>query len=84
MERSAWSDARLDDRFDHIDGELAALRADFRGLRGEFAELRGEMHQGFIELRGEINDLRLMMFRGWLGMMVALAGVIAAILARGV
>ena len=30
MERSAWTDERLDDRFDHIDSELRALRTEMR------------------------------------------------------
>ena len=43
MERSTWTDARLDDRFDHIDRELSGLRQDIRGLRGEIADLRSLM-----------------------------------------
>ena len=43
MERSAWTDERLDDRFDHIDAELRALRVEIAeqgsALRGEIAEL---------------------------------------------
>lgn len=69
MERSTWTDDRLDDRFDHVDRELSLLRS--------------EMRQGFSGVRGEINDLRLVIIRGNWTVMAGLIGVIAAILARG-
>jgi hypothetical protein len=80
MERSAWTDARLDDRFDHVDSELANLRTE---MREGFAEVRGEMGGMRSELGGQIEALRITLFRGHIAMMVALVGVIAAILARG-
>jgi hypothetical protein len=70
MERAAWTDARLDDRFNHVDGGLS--------------QLRSEMREGFAEVRTEINDLRLVIIRGNWAMIAGLVGVIAAILARGV
>lgn len=69
MERSTWTDDRLDDRFDHVDRELSLLRS--------------EMREGFSGVRGEINDLRLVIIRGNWTVMAGLIGVIAAILARG-
>ena len=69
MERSTWTDNRLDDRFDHVDRELSLLRT--------------EMREGFSGVRGEINDLRLVIIRGNWTVMAGLIGVIAAILARG-
>jgi hypothetical protein len=69
MERSAWTDARLDDRFDRIDHELAELRVDIR-------ELSIEMQTGFAELRQA-------MFRWNLTLIAAMIGLLAAILARG-
>ena len=69
MERSTWTDDRLDDRFDHVDRELSLLRS--------------EMREGFSGVRGEINDLRLVILRGNWTVMAGLIGVIAAILARG-
>jgi hypothetical protein len=80
MERSAWTDARLDDRFDHVDSELANLRT---GMREGFAEVRSEMGAMRSELSGQIEALRMMIFRGQIATTVALLGVIAAILARG-
>jgi hypothetical protein len=69
VERSTWTDNRLDDRFDHVDRELSLLRT--------------EMREGFSGVRGEINDLRLVIIRGNWTVMAGLIGVIAAILARG-
>ena len=80
MERSAWTDKRLEDRFDHVDGDLSSLRTE---VHGEFRAVRTEMREGFAEVRGEINDLRLIMIRFQGALLIALLGVIAAILARG-
>ena len=76
MERSTWTDDRLDDRFDHVDRELSLLRSD---MREGFSGVRGEING----VRGEINDLRLVIIRGNWTVMAGLIGVIAAILARG-
>jgi hypothetical protein len=73
---------------------VCASGQDIRDLRSEmrqgFTQVRSEMREGFGEVRGElsgvrgdINDLRLMMIRVGGGVMIALVGVIAAILARG-
>jgi hypothetical protein len=97
VERSTWTDNRLDDRFDHVDRELSLLRSDMRegfsgvrgeinGVRGEINGVRGEINgvRGEINgVRGEINDLRLVIIRGNWTVMAGLIGVIAAILARG-
>jgi hypothetical protein len=80
MERSAWTDKRLEDRFDHVDGELSSLRTE---MHDEFRAVRTEMREGFAEVRGEINDLRLIMIRFRGAMLIGLLGVIATILTRG-
>ena len=74
MERAAWTDERLDDLAESIRTGFARVDQDMR-------DLRLETREGFGELRGEINALRLMMLRvGGVGFF----GVVAAILARGV
>ena len=73
----AWTDERLDDRFDRIDSELHDLRQDMREMR---TELRGEMGSLRAELRGEIERLRLAMITvGGSGFL----GLIAAVLVTG-
>lgn len=69
MERGAWSDERLDDRFDQIDRR-------FDQMDRHFDRLEQRMDIGF-------NDLRNTMVRFSSAMIVGLLGVIAAILARG-
>jgi hypothetical protein len=76
VERGAWTDERLDDRFDQID-----RRFDQIDRRLDRIEL--EMREGFTGVRAEINDLRSIMIRFNGAMVVGLLGVIAAIFARG-
>jgi hypothetical protein len=49
MERTAWTDERLDD---------LAMRVDC-----DVRELRRDMNAGFADVRGEINGLRSLMLR---------------------
>jgi hypothetical protein len=99
MESSAWTNELLDDLaesmrtgFAQVDQDVRDLRTEMRDeftharteMREGFTELRGEMREGFTEVREEINDLRLVMLSVGGAMIVALVGVIAAILARGV
>ena len=80
VERSAWTDERLDDRFDHIDSELISLRVEIReqgiAIRGEIAELG-------TSLRGEIAELRSTMHRLYSGNLLAMFGLIVAVVIRG-
>jgi hypothetical protein len=83
MERMAWTDERLDDRF-------RALDARFDRVDAELLELRREMRAGFDavgqEFRGvreEIDRLRTTMYRFGGGLLVAQFGMIAALIARG-
>jgi hypothetical protein len=68
-QRCAWTDARLDDRFDRIDHELAELRIDLRELRGEVSSLRAEFRAGMLRINVSL----------W----VATIGLFATIIARG-
>jgi hypothetical protein len=72
MERSAWTDERLDDLAASVNTELRLLRQ--------------EMHEGFRDVRAEILDLRADFSAwqrqiaqiGW-ALVVALIGAVAAI-----
>lgn len=68
-QRSAWTDARLDDRFDRVDRDLADLRAEVRGLRTD-------TQTGFAENRQS-------MFRMNISLWAGVIGLLAAIIARG-
>ena len=83
MERGTWTSERLDDLatgmrqgFQRVDQNFARVDRDIR-------DLRGDMNNGFQGLRDEINGLRAMTFRFQTAIIVALIGVMAAVLARG-
>jgi hypothetical protein len=80
VERSAWTDERLDDLSRRMDAGFERVDRDIR-------ELRGEMHTGFTELRseirGEISGLRMSMNRFGGGLLIAQLGMIVALIARG-
>jgi hypothetical protein len=69
MERSTWTDERLDDRFNQIDRRFDQLDA-------RLDRLEVEMRDGFAELR-------TLVFRSNVAMMIGFLGVIAAVLTRG-
>jgi hypothetical protein len=81
MERTAWTDERLDDLASRMDAGFERVGADMRDLR---TDIRAEMRDMRGELRGEIDSLRVTILRVGGGMMVGLVGVIAAVLVRGV
>jgi hypothetical protein len=49
MERSTWTDERLDDLAQRVDRDIR--------------ELRGDMNAGFADMRGEMNGLRSLILR---------------------
>jgi hypothetical protein len=78
MERTAWTDERLDDfarhvdsRFDRLDSDLREFRQEVRteitGLRSEVGDeisgLRGELRSEIGGVRGDIETLRVIMIR---------------------
>jgi hypothetical protein len=78
MERTAWTDARLDDLARRMDAGFARVDADMRDLRADF---RSEMSAMRSDLGGQIDGLRVTLLRVGGGMMIGLVGVIAAVLA---
>jgi hypothetical protein len=92
MERAAWTDERLDDLAEAMRTGFARMDQDIRDLRSEmhdgFSGLRSELHTEVAGLRSElhteVDSLRLAIMRIGGGIIIALIGVIAAILARGV
>ena len=76
MERSAWTDERLDDRFDQIERR-------FDQVDGRLDRIETEMRTGFAGLRTEVDALRSTMLRLYGGNLVVMFGLITAILARG-
>ena len=96
VERTAWTDERLDDLarrmdagFDRVDADIRELRAEIRNmrteLRGAIVGTRAETRDDIGGLRGEIDALRVTMVRVGGAMMVTMTAgflsVIAAVLA---
>jgi hypothetical protein len=69
VERTVWTDERLDDRFERIEKRLDRIEV--------------ELQTGMREIRGEIAALRRDMLYGVIALSVGYAGLIAAVLARG-
>jgi hypothetical protein len=67
MERTMWTDERLDERFNAVDKR--------------FDDLERRMEAGFDRVDRDIRDLRMLMFQLWGSTMVGLLGVIATVLA---
>ena len=76
MERGAWSDERLDDRFDQIDRRFDQIDKRFDQVDRRFDRLEDRLELGFDSLHNT-----MIRFNG--ALIVGLLGVIAAILARG-
>jgi hypothetical protein len=87
VERETWTDQRLDDLAESMRTGFGRVDQDMRDLRGAVGslgtQLRGEMSEMRSDLGGHIEALRLTMLRVGGALMVALVGVIAAILASG-
>jgi hypothetical protein len=86
MERMAWTDERLEERFNGIDRRFDEVnrRFDevdrkFDGVDHRFDRVEGEI----VELKRGMVGLQTTLNRGSIGVIVSLIGVIAAILVKG-
>ncbi|MGE5858668.1 MAG: hypothetical protein ACM31K_09290 [Solirubrobacterales bacterium] len=81
MARAAWTDERLDDLAESMRSGFARLDQDLRDLRsqmvGELGSVRTEMREGFRSQRTALYSIGG-------GIIVALIGVIATLIAQGV
>ncbi len=83
MERMAWTDERLEERFkgidrrfDGVDRRFDEVDKRFDRVEREILKLRREMHAGFASLQTLLN-------RAGAGIIVSLMGVIVAVLING-
>lgn len=79
-----WTDQRMDDLARRMDAGFAHVDADIRELRGDVKDLRFEVHRGDDLLRAEIGALRTTAVRFGVAIVVAMAGMIAALIAVAV
>jgi hypothetical protein len=88
MAREQWTDERLDDLNRKVDQGFSEMRESFAAARVEmresFAAARVEMREESRALRSEMQALHrttmVIMFSGFVTMMVGFAGTIATIL----
>lgn len=80
MARENWTDDRLDERFDRVEGQISDLRIE---MRTEIKDLRGEVKAQGEELRGKIkeqgNELRAEIAAAQAGLRQEIAGVEARV-----
>ena len=86
MERSTWTDERLDDmvarndsQFERILAEMTGFRVEMRAMR---TELQAEMREMRTELHSELHDTRRDMFHGMLAIFGSLVAICAALIAH--
>jgi hypothetical protein len=93
MERSAWTDERLDDLAASMDTSVKLLREEIQGLRSdireEFRELRKEFREDSRDLRADFGKLHSEFFAwqrqiaqiGWAFASALIAALVALIVA---
>ncbi|HET6998915.1 MAG TPA: hypothetical protein VFI03_10020 [Solirubrobacterales bacterium] len=76
MQRMAWTDERLEERFNAIDQRFDGVDRRLDRVEGEIVELRREMRAGFDAIQSLLN-------RAGAGIIVCLMGVILAVILQG-
>lgn len=76
MARGRWTDERLDDLSRRVESGFDRVDQDLRGMRAE-------MIQGFARTDARFDALHGLILRVGGGMIVAMLGMIAALVARG-
>lgn len=82
MERSVWTDERVDDMVAHHETQFDLLRSEISELRAEMREGFAEVRTGFAEVRAELSNARRDMLHLTIGMIGAFAALFAALVAQ--
>ena len=75
VDRSVWTDERIDDLAQRGESQFELLREEMRDMRAEMREMRAEMHAGFTSVRRD-------MFHGAVALFGTLAAMIVAMFAH--
>jgi hypothetical protein len=89
MERTAWSDDRIDDVLVQLREEIrdmrAEMRAGFSDVRDEvrvgLADVRAELRVGLADARAETRSIRSELFQLKIFMLAGLVTILAAVIA---
>lgn len=89
MERSTWSDERLDDlaargesQFELLRAELRDARNEMHGMRAEFRDFRAELRQLRSDMHSELVTVRRDMFHGAIAIFGSQVAIFAVLLAQ--
>jgi hypothetical protein len=83
MQRMAWTDERLEERFDRIELRFDVVDRRFDEMDRESERRFHEIDRRLGYVESGMSDLRAVLTRFGTGMIVSLFGVIAAILVKG-
>lgn len=75
----AWTDERLEERFNGIDRRFDEVDRRFDGVDRRFDRVENDI----VELKRGVAGIQMTLNRAGAGIIVSLIGVIAAILAKG-
>ena len=78
MERTTWTDERLDDLAHRIDTQLDRFRAEMTEFR---TEIRSDMTEFRAEIRSELRESRRDMFHGFIAVFGSQVAIFAVLLA---
>jgi hypothetical protein len=88
VERSAWTDERLDDMAERTQDQFGLLRGDLKDVRAELKDTHAEFRAEMREFRAEMQTMRAEMQAGFTSIRrdmfhgaVALFGTLAAMIA---
>ena len=76
MQRTRWTDERVDDLVGHLD-------ARFDNVDRRFEEARHDVNHRFDRVEGDLNELRQMVWYLWGSMLIGFLVVIATVLIGG-
>jgi hypothetical protein len=77
MDRTMWTDERLDDRFDWIDRRFDEVGCRFDRLERRVDTGFSRVDTGFSEVRAEFRDVRRLIFLLWGPTMIGILASIA-------
>jgi DNA anti-recombination protein RmuC len=86
MQQMAWTDERLEERFDRIDQRFDEVDRRFDEMSRRFGEVNRDLdgiHDEVRELRQAMLALHTTLARGSFGVILALIGAIGALVATG-
>jgi hypothetical protein len=89
MERTAWTDERIEDAFMQLREEIRDMREEMRSgfgdvraeMRSGFGDVRAEMRGGFAQHGAETRSIRSELFQLKLFMLAGLITILAAVIA---